>query len=92
MNLTDQITKTLRVRPVDPRLDVFTVGAILVVYCLEIDGDDEVDGHYDGFPFHDETSRIEAYIEARARYEELLAHPRLYSANLSVTLNHTDYF
>lgn len=92
MDLTEHITKTLQGHPVDLRLDAFTVGAILVVYCLETDTDDEVSDHYEAFSFHDEASRIEAYAEAHARYNEILDHPKLYSANLCVTLTSTDYF
>lgn len=91
MELTALIAHTL-IGHVDsvPRLSAFTSGALLVVATYEHENGDTYD-EYITYPFHDEASRLDAYVEAKRWYEQVANAQHVYSASLAVTLDSTDY-
>lgn len=92
MELTDLIANTLngQLGP-DPRLDAFPSGALLVVATYEGDLDGDTYDDYRAYRFHDEASRIEAYVKAKRWYDYLVDAEHPYAVSLAVTLESTDY-
>jgi hypothetical protein len=92
MELKDLIANTLSGQPgLDPRLDAFTSGAVLVVATYEGDLDGDTYDDYSAYPFHDAASRIEAYIEAKRWYEAATNAEHVHTVSLAITLESTDY-
>lgn len=92
MELKDLIANTLSGQlGLDPRLDAFTSGAVLVVATYEGDLDGDTYDDYRAYRFHDEASRIEAYVEAKRWYASVVDAEHVHAISLAVTLESTDY-